>query len=183
MTRLDEATLERVLPLVRPGLDKYCWLQTSLPRTDVAHDRAFQKRFNGFYRVRRGAVWQSAFYTLLEQQKSQPQSFTRVLRALYAATGRIEASFASKLAATVDPDQPVIDAFVLTNLGLRLPHVRSLEERLEGIDVLRLRVARIFADYLSSEMGRYLVTRFEEFYPDRHLTKVKMLDLILWQSR
>jgi hypothetical protein len=36
-----------------------------------------------------------------------------VLRALYIATGRVEASFASKVAASVDPGKPVIDAFVL----------------------------------------------------------------------
>jgi hypothetical protein len=51
--QLDEAAIEQALPLVSVGPEKYCRLQSVLATTDVAHDRAFQTRFNGFYRVRR----------------------------------------------------------------------------------------------------------------------------------
>jgi hypothetical protein len=44
-------------------------------------------------------------------------------------------------------------------------------------------IRRTFSDYLDSDMGRHLVARFEESYPDGHVTCVKMLDLILWQAR
>lgn len=183
MIQLDKAAIEQALPLVSVGLEKYRWLQAALATTDVAHDRAFQTRFNGFYRVRRNASWQSDFYTLLQQEKSKPQPFAGVLHALHAATGRVEASFASKLAASVDPDKPVIDSFVLKNLGLRLSRAGAVEARLARIVELHNSIGRIFSDYLDTDMGRYLITRFEESYPDRHLTRVKMLDLILWKAR
>ena len=181
--RLDKAAIDQALPLVSVGLEKYCRIQADLLTTDVARDRAFQTRFNGFYRVRRNTEWQSAFYALLQRQKSEPQSFERVLSALHAATGRVEASFASKLVASIDPDQPVIDAFVLKNLGLRLSPAGSAQLRRARVVAAHDRIGRIFADYLATELGRHLIMRFEERYPDRHLTPVKMLDLILWQAR
>ena len=173
---LDEAAIERALPLVSVGLEKYCWLQAALATTDVAHDRAFQTKFNGFYRVRRSANWQAAFYTLFEQAKSEPHCFADILRALHNATGRAEASFASKLAASIDPERPVIDFFVLKNLGLRLSRAGSVEARIARIVQLHDRISRMFSAYLNTDLGRRLITRFEESYPDRHLTPVKMLD-------
>lgn len=181
--QLDEAALERTLPLVAAGLDRYCWLQAELAKTDVTRDHAFQVRFNAFYRVRRGARWRSAFYLLLEQEKSKRRPFAAVLRALHEGTGRVEASFASKLVASVDPKTPVIDAFVLMNLGLRLPRAGSIESRLGRTAALHDQIWRIYADYLDSASGRRLVRRFEETYPSCYLTGVKMLDLILWKSR
>ena len=181
--RLDKAAIEQALPLVSVGLKKSCQIQADLLTTDVARDRAFQTRFNGFYRIRRNTEWQSAFYALLQRQKSEPQSFEGVLSALHVATGRVEASFASKLVASITRDQPVIDAFVLKNLGLRLSPVGSAQLRRARVVAAHDRIGRIFADYLATELGRHLIMRFEECYPDRHLTPVKMLDLILWQAR
>lgn len=183
MIHLDEAAIEQALPLVSAGLEKYCWLQAALATTDVAHDRAFQTKFNGFYRVRRAANWQAAFYTLFEQAKSEPHSFADVLRALHNATGRAEASFASKLAASIDPEKPVIDSFVLKNLGLRLSRAGSADARIAGIVQLHDRIGQMFSDYLNTYLGRRVITRFEESYPNRNLTAVKMLDLVLWQVR
>jgi hypothetical protein len=181
--QLDNAAIESALPLAAAGLKKYCWLQAALAKTDVANDREFQTRFNAFYRVRRSPTWKSAYYGLLQQNKTKRQSFADVLRSLHAATGRAEASFSSKLVASVDPDMPVIDSFVLMNLGLRLPRPGPIETRLARIVELHALIQRTFADYLDSDMGRHLVARFEESYPDRHVTRVKMLDLILWQAR
>jgi hypothetical protein len=125
--RLDKAAIEQALPLVSVGLEKYCRLQEALATTDVASDHGFQRQFNAFYRVRRNLNWQSAFYTLLQQERLAPQRFAGVLRALYRATGRVEASFASKLTASVDPDKPVIDSIVLKNLDIRLPLYGTVE--------------------------------------------------------
>lgn len=183
MIQLDEAAIERALPLVEAGLAKYGRLQAALATTDVTRDREFQMRFNGFYRVRRDSAWQSAFFSLLKQNKSKRQSFADVLRALHAATGRVEASFASKLVASIDPDMPVIDKFVLENLGLRLPPTGPIEIRLGRIVELHHRIRGIYSDYLDSDMGQHLVDRFKESYPGRHVSRVKMLDLILWQVR
>jgi hypothetical protein len=77
----------------------------------------------------------------------------------------------------------VIDAFVLENLGLRLPRAGPIEMRLARIVERHDLIQRIFSDYLDSDMGRHLVARFEKSYPDRQVTRVKMLDLVLWKAR
>jgi hypothetical protein len=183
MIQLDEARIEHVLPRVAVGLQKYRWLQAALHKRDVSRDPEFQLRFNGFYRVRRNAEWRYAFYDILEREKAKPPAFADVLLALYVATKRIEASFASKLAATIDPRNPVIDSIVLGNLGLRLPISGTISRRLEKCGEVHDFLTRLFSEYLSTEMGQYLVARFESSYPRSELTGVKMLDLVLWQAR
>ncbi len=176
--------MDRALRDMAPAVDTYCWLQSTLAITDVANDYEFQTRFNGFYRVRgRNAAWRSAFYRILEEQKSRRRSFAAVLRALHTATERVEASFASKLVASVDPDLPVIDKVVLSHLGLRLPRPGPLEGRLAGVVELHEHMRRIYARYLRSDRGRWLRAKFEAAYPDRGMTPVKMLDLVLWKTR
>jgi hypothetical protein len=182
MIRLDDDSIERALPRVAVGLEKYCWLRDAVHGRNVAADPEFQRRFNGFYRVRRNAAWRAAFFALLERQKTRHDPFASVLRELYDATGRIEASFVSKLTAPVDPDQPVIDAIVLQNLGLRLKATGSVEQRLAAIVGIHERIAALYAEYLAAS-GADLTRRFTACYPGRNLTSVKMLDLVLWQVR
>ena len=57
------------------GLEKYLGIQARLRECDVRIDVEFRRRFNGFYRVRRGAAWQDAFYGLLERAKAEPSTF------------------------------------------------------------------------------------------------------------
>ena len=92
-----------------------------------------------------------------------------------------EASFASKLVATLDPSQPVIDAFVLQNLGLRLPAYGASNRAGRICEVHRTLVAA-FSGFLANEAGNYLVTEFRRAYPGTGITEVKMLDLVLWQT-
>jgi hypothetical protein len=65
------------------------------------------------------------------------------------------------------------------NLRLRLPRAGPIEVRLARIVEVHDHLRRICSDYLDSDMGRHLVVRFGASYPDRHATRVKMLDLVL----
>ena len=181
--QLTEEEVARSLLGVGPGLGKYWKVQRAFASTDVAHDRAFQKSFNGFYRVRRGASWQAAFFGLLQRSRQERPSFAATLRTLHRDTGRVEASFASKLVATIDPNQPVIDRFVLANLGLRLPSTRLLELRLKGIIDIHESIHCSYATFLGTGPGERLVAAFEQSFPGFPVTPVKMLDLVLWQQR
>lgn len=180
---LDRASIDRVLPLVARGLEQYWQLQSALPITNVARDRDFQRAFNAFYRVRRDPRWQSSFYRLLEQSKGKRPPFAVVLRTLHRETGRVEASFASKLVATLDPELPLIDRFVLQNLGQRLPTAGRIERRLDRTIDIHEFIRRTYAAALDGPMGHRLVAAFEQAYPSYPVTRVKMLDLVLWQRR
>jgi hypothetical protein len=57
----------------------------------------------------------------MESAKVTGIEFPEALREISRRTGRIEASFSSKLVATLSPTKPVIDRFVLENFELKLP--------------------------------------------------------------
>lgn len=181
---LTRTQIDAAIPRVREGLEKYVWLQRNRDAVDVEVNAEYQRKFNHFYRVRRGATWQGYFYALLQGQKRKGQrvAFRGVLDALYAATNRYEASFASKLVATIDPTKPVIDSVVLRNLGLRLPHASAVN-RPSLIEALHKELAAQFKEYLQTSDGRYLVAKFKKIYPNADITEIKMLDLVLWQTR
>ena len=173
----DTVTLS--LPRVATGLSKYLDLQRRLHGTDVSSDRDFQRAFKGFYRVRRDTAWQAVFYDLLEREKGERRGFDPVVRELHTRLGRY---VASKLTASVDPTLPVIDAFVLKNMGLRLP-VPTSRNRLGAIVDTHRRVADGYAHLLANHDGRAAVASFDSAYPDTGLTDLKKLDLVLWQIR
>jgi hypothetical protein len=179
---LTKTQIDAALPKVAKGLEQYVRLQAKRDASDLRSDPLFRRQFNYFYRVRRNKEWQDKFYELLESFKGRAVGFPEIFEALYRATGRCEASFASKLLATLDPNMPVIDSIVLGNLKLRLPPARS-KDRVSRIYQLHAKLFACFTAYLATEDGRYLVMRFRETYAGIDVSEIKMLDLVLWQKR
>ena len=164
------------------GLNQYLWIQRRLQLCDVSSDLEFQRHFNAFYRVRRNVEWRTPFFRLLEQSKATPIRFPDALRAIRRGTDRLEASFASKLVATLDPGKPVIDKFVLSNFGLRLPGwgTAAREERvIEVYDSLCSQYDRLLAD----PIGVRILDMFDRQYPHSSVSPLKKVDLVLWQIR
>jgi len=149
---------------------------------DVSKSRDFQRRFNGFYRIRRNSEWQKHFYTILQKYKHTGISFVDTLNKLYILTGKVEASFSSKLVATIQPNKPVIDKFVLSNLNLKLPYSYK-EDRIEKVIAIYHIIENSYVDFLKTENGRYLVEKFNSNFSNTNITEIKMLDLVLWQTR
>src|SRR5215472_8719126 len=135
---MGEPTEEQVriaLSRVRPGLTKYLWLQRQVRLCDVTANEEFQRTFCSFYRVRRDSQWQSKYFALLESSKLGGIDFPRALQEINLRCGKIEASFASKLVATLDPSKPVIDKFVLNYFGLQLPRWGSPDREARTIEL------------------------------------------------
>ena len=166
----------------RGPLKTYAWLQAHYAQRDVTRSEEFQRTFNGFYRIqKRDRTWRDHFYALFEEAKRTRPSFEQVLCKLYTSTGQYEASFVSKLVATIDPNMPVIDSKVFENLGLRLPTYGS-PHRAERIVKMHDTLRSCMAAYLSTEDGQKLVQRFRERYPQHNFTETKMLDFVLWKA-
>lgn len=182
MLILTEADVNTALPRIEAGLRKYCWIQENLHRCDVSTDEGFQTASNGFYRVRRNAEWRAHYYRLLEAAKQHPLTFAQTLRALREKTGRLEASFASKLVATLDPEKQVVDKYVLSNFGLRLPYHHAANRETRIVEVYA-RLCRRYADLMRAPIARVIYRRFAEAYPWAGITDLKKIDLVLWQVR
>ena len=170
--------IESALGKLRKPIDAYSKLQRSLHFVNVAEDKEFQRRFTKYYGVRfLKPVPRQGLFDLLEESKKLPADFGSALEKLRAITGRMEESFASKLAATIDPNLPVIDRWVRDNLGLR--RASTTEDAKKNHQKIREQ----YAEFLSTENGKYLIRRSAETYPEAHITHVKILDFILWQTR
>lgn len=181
MLHLTKEQIDATLPKIKGSLTGYLWLQNEIVLRDVSKDRDFQRKFNAFYRVRRNTEWQKDFYKLMEASKRDETGFGKVLNDLYGKTGRMEASFVSKLIATINPELPIIDSIVFNNLGLTLPNA-TMKNRSQIIIGLYDSLTSELNGFLQTENGRYLVHQFEEMYPNK-ISEVKMLDFALWQIR
>jgi hypothetical protein len=182
------ANRERIFERINePDLERYSFLQSSLRKVDVSSDRHYRRTFNSFYVVRsRKAEWYDFFYAYLERHKNNSQiKFENVLGDFHAALGRVEPSFVSKLVATIRPDAPVYDAFVRQNLGLKTPpQYKSQEIRLQGFIDVYSKMECIYDEALRGENTTVLVSEFDGRSPAyAHFTRLKKLDLMLWQLR
>lgn len=192
MIKLTKKEIDKILPLIEKGLNKYLLIQSYFEKHNVAVDKAFWSFFNTFYRItpKRDLAWQKVFYNLLENTKNKKVVLRNVLVDLEKIEGKLEASFASKLCATINPHIPVIDSVVFKNLrdmgngDMRLPYSYvNKEERIQKIDDLYTKLQTFFKDFLKTSEGKYLVIEFKKMYPYAKITSEKMLDLVLWQKR
>lgn len=180
---ISSTQLAAALPKVQTGLQKYWAIQQQV-RNDKSDftDPVLRRLYNGFYRVRRGQPWQSIYFSLMHQARIKQHSFLQVLQALHQSTGRYEASFASKMVATLDTSQPVIDSVVLKNLGCKLPTAKTLL-RAQAINSLHRDLQQNVQSFLVSAEGKKLVSTFKSAYPAYAISNEKMVDLVLWQTR
>lgn len=181
---LSTELIESALPKIEIGLLKYTNIMSIVATDNYFYKNLdFRRKFNAFYRVRRSSeTWQPAFYEIMSKAHNLWLWFLEILTELHEKTGRYEASFASKLYATIHATAPVIDSVVLSNLWLVMP--RSWDsDRLRKISEIYTEIGEIYSQFLKTENGRYLVTAFRKKYPDAKVTEEKMVDLVLWQIR
>ncbi len=180
---ISKEQLVVALPKVQTGLQKYWAIQQQVKQdTSGFTDPVLRRSYNGFYRVRRGQPWQSIYFNLMHEAQTNAYGFSQVLRALYQSTGRCEASFASKLVATLDATQPVIDSVVLKNLGCKLAAAKT-PNRMQAIESMHCDLQQNVQSFLALIEGQAVVSAFKAAYPAFTISEEKMVDLILWQMR
>ena len=174
------AQLAYTLNLLDDAVGQYMWLRENLHATNVATDETFQRTFNRLYQLRRRLQWRHTFFSILEARKANPLPFDEALDLLFLIDEHQEASFASKLVATIDYNRAVIDKRVLRQAGLRLP--------LYGVANRRTRIIETYHDleqWMSnlrdSECGHNAVAAFRQRFPDANISETKILDFILWK--
>lgn len=156
--------------------------------TDVSADAAYQTGYSTFYRMsRRPEDWRSAYFALLEQEKrNMGIQFPDALARLFELTGgRVEASFASKMVATIRQDAPVYDSVVIKNLGISKPSFTKHKSiRMSNAVSVYDKICAFYAFTHSSEVALDLVKEFGRRLPEfAHFTPIKKIDILLWQMR
>ena len=165
------------------GFDKYKQIMETVRTTDVSMDPVFQRAFNAFYRVRRNAEWRKKYYDLFETSKDSNPSFESIVRTMYETTGNIEASFSSKMIATINPDMPIWDRYVVQNLCLELKG-KTKEDQLTCAVDLYDQIVSWYESFLKTENGRECLTEFNRILPGYvWMSDVKKIDFYLWSIR
>lgn len=165
------------------GLDKYRFILERVKKTDLSIDADFQRIFNGFYVVRRNEAWRKFYYEHFENVKNDSPTFESILTHLYKCTGNIEPSFSSKMLATIFPDKPIWDRYVVQNLNLKLTGTTK-EERLKNAIALYADIEKWYEEFLQTEKAKECIEAFDRVMPDyKCISSIKKIDSILWSIR
>jgi hypothetical protein len=174
----------------RPGpIELYLDLADVAWRLDLAGPAAadFQRKFNGFYGVRRNAKWRSVFYATFEGAKQQvpdPAALFRwALAAIETETGRVEASFVSKLVATLHPEAAVLDSVIRVFLAARMPAPRfgaGAEEAVAYYDWLQEAMSALSQTAVAREWSARFDAQFAAVAAASGIHPVKKLDFLIW---
>ena len=165
------------------GFKKYKQIMERVRNTDVSSDKDFQRTFNSYYRIRRNEEWQAIYYDLFEKIKDSQPSFEQIIRTLYKNTGNIEASFSSKMLATINSDMPIWDRYVVNNLCLKVKG-KAKEEQLSCTVDLYNQMVRWYRTFLDTPNGKECIEEFDRILPEyKWMNSVKKIDFYLWSIR
>lgn len=165
------------------ALDKYKYLRENLYKCDVRTAIYYQKRFDAFYRVRRDEKWRNIFFNYFESIKNNKDiRFEDILNHLYKKTGNIEASFSSKMLATINPNMPIWDQYILSNLSLNVEG-KTKKERLDNTIKTYYKIVEIENEKLKEKDIKQTVAEFKDYFSEYNLSDIKILDYILWNNR
>lgn len=170
---------------LKEGLSKYIEIMERLHNTDVSKDQDFQRLYNHFYRMRqRKPEFYKMYYDYMEKMKNSTDalSFEEIFLFIQKESGRCESSFSSKLLATLDPNKPVWDMYVLENLGIKKIY-STTTNREQKILAAYNQICEWHEDFLKTDDARIIIEIFDEMFPGVNITDTKKVDLFLWQFR
>lgn len=152
---------------------------------NVSENEEFQRTFNGFYRVRRRKPdFYKALYHFLESHKNKKITFVEVLQYFYDWFGRLEASFSSKVVATINPDMPIWDSEVLKRLKIKIPaYTLSPTERFVQTVEKYNQIILWYENYIRTADAKNMLEAFRKEIGITNITPTKKIDFILWQTR
>lgn len=165
------------------GLKDYNYIINELKNVNVSTDVNYQTTFNSFYKIRRKDGWREIYYNYFEENKyNKNLTFEDIIRHLYKKTGNVEASFSSKLLATINPKMPIWDQYVLKNINLNLLG-NTKEERLQNAIDLYDKIIEEFNILLERGDVQNSIKQIKTLIGEYEIEDIKILDFILWSIR
>ena len=182
MTIIDGNKVIRDLLIKSLELDTYAYIMNQAYKTNVARDEDFQKKFNHFYRIRRDSNWREKYYEIFENNKTNKDdvTFENILCNIYVFTDKTEASFASKMLATINPEKPIWDSRVLSFLNLK-PKGKNVGELQDSIIEIYAQIEEWYRVYLATDEARENISLFDKLLPQYSwISDVKKIDYLIW---
>ena len=170
------------------GFDKYRTIMESVKTVDVSKNISFQTAFNDYYEIRRNAEWRDGYYQIFQKVKHDENiTFDEIIDHLYkelktnqGSEHPVEASFSSKMLATINPEMPILDSQVLTNMGLSIKG-KNPEEKLVCAKTVYAEICRRYRNYIGTKNCNNAILLFNRYFPDcLTMSDVRKIDWYLW---
>ena len=166
----------------------YLRLAQEVASLDVSSAQAedFRRRFNGYYGVRRNEAWRIQYYAAFQLAKDSldpaADLFASVLKEMNGLQGRTEASFASKLVATLRPESPVIDSVVRSFLRryVTLPTIQGHDSACAFYRQLSWAMSELSASPQAHAWSANFDAAFANVPGAAGIHAVKKLDFLIW---
>ena len=169
--------------VTKKGIKKYVNIMNLFSKVNISEDKNFQKTFTGFYRIRRNEQFRKEYYDLMQKYKFKNVSFEEILTELYKF-GKLEASFTSKLIATIDHNLPIWNKYVLDYFNIEPPSREYTDkERIKLACNIYDRIQGEYKKIIETDNGKLMIKLFDEYNKRNNLSSVKKIDFIIWQSR
>jgi len=167
------------------GLSKYKEIMARFNEPgDLVSDTIFKRSYKGYYKIRRNDEFCDFYFSILQNNRGNKDiTFDYVLSTLFEKFNMVEASFSSKLIATINPDLPIWDSFVLKNLKNQLGSKIKGKDKIQQSIIKYDNLKKWYEDNLATDQYRNLITIFDQRFPDSGISDLKKVDLILWQIR
>lgn len=174
-------------------LERYVQIMGDVWSIDVSTDVGFQKKFKYFYRIRLADEWCKIYFDLFEKMKKDKfPTFETIIMTMQNKTkgmtisgnfyedGRVEASFSSKMLATLMPNKPIWDSHVLKQLNISVP-IGSATSRVQECIKIYRQLENEYDKFMKTEKARELVARFDTLQPKyKSISSVKKIDYLVW---
>lgn len=176
-------SIERML-----GFEKYTKIMIDVNKVDVSKNQRFQKLFDDYYEIRRNAAWRKIYYDFFQKAKSDSSiTFDDIIDYLYdkAKTNKglphpVEASFSSKMFATINHNMPILDSQVLANMGLSIVGKTPADKLKSAKDTYET-IRNRYSNYLGTADCLDAIALFDTYFPDyTTVSEVKKIDWFLW---
>lgn len=169
---------------IREGIGSYLRIQDMAQRPNFCTE-TFKKAYKGFYRVRqKPADWYACYFNLLAEQREKNRTLKELLEIMYENTGEVHPSFCSKLIATMNPDKPIWDKYVLQWLGFVGDGPKDPRDKIAYFAGIYSQIEKELNEHMSDKNVLQALDEFDRLIPQgRNISKMKKLDFMLWSNR
>lgn len=170
------------------SLDKY--LKTlEIVRIDKDYEK-YTKNFDAFYKIRRSTEWKKEYYEMLKENQNRKNiTFKEIIEGLHSREKKytnknIEPSFSSKMLATINPNKPIWDKYVL-KYAIDKDTIKKYENK-KGEEKITLAIEiyktieEKYKKYLKDKEIQETIKQIRKILKEDNLTDTKILDYIIW---
>ncbi|GGP26837.1 hypothetical protein [Silvimonas amylolytica] len=180
--------------LNKESIDVYRFLSERYLSVDPGADAVFQFMFRSFYRLDNAGLtpkFKQRYFDLMQDAKEAGRAdLVSIVKELWKFPNRkgqqsLQFSFATKLAATVDPRLPIYDAEVASLFGFQPPHPsKPFEVRLDTYLSFYCKLRRLYEQTLTNNQLNFTRTLFREKFTcnEAQVSEQKALDFIFWAA-